>query len=120
MPFCRKIGYFACLYAKLLSVKGVEAQKVEPLFCGHNFVPRAFPLGTRLLLAIKIMAVLYSFAVIRLFPKRRAVKELFTIHKYYSLTQGQFRVYQHGNMDVEQKKQNYQVDNKSVQNLISH
>lgn len=25
------------------------------------------------------------------------------------LTQGQFRVYQHGNMDVEQKKQTYQV-----------
>lgn len=38
----------------------------------------------------------------------------------FSFIQGQFRVYQHGSMDVEQKKQNYQVDNNSAQNLISH
>jgi len=47
-------------------------------------------------------------------PKREAVKELFTIA--FSFIQGQFRVYHHGNMDVEQKKQSYQS---VVRELIS-
>lgn len=62
-----------------------------------------------------VLILLYPHAD---FPKTGSSQGIVhNFHNTFSFTQGQFRVYQHGNMDVEQKKQNYQVINNSAQNL---